>query len=76
MKELRPPAFLSWIMNCLESNSSETVANLVDRVNYKIEEIISEIHFVDSSVKDPLLGKSKIAPTNCNYLLNYQINKK
>ena len=64
MKELRPPIFLSWIMNCLESNSSETVANLVDRVNYKIEEIFSKITFVDPSVKDPLLGKS-----NCPYQL-------
>ena len=50
--------FLSWIMNCLESNSSETLANLVDKVNYKYEEMFSEIHFVDPSVKGPILGKS------------------
>ena len=45
-------------MNCLESNSSETLANLVDKVNYKYEEMFSEIHFVDPSVKGPILGKS------------------
>ena len=50
--------FLSWIMNCLESNSSETLANLVDKVNYKYEEMFSEIHFVDPLVKGPILGKS------------------
>merc|ERR1711953_1217390 len=43
-------------MNCLESNSSETLANLVDKVNYKYEEMFSDIHFVDPSVKGPILG--------------------
>ena len=58
MKDFRPPYFLAWILNCLENNSSETVANLVEKVTYNNEDMISDIIFVDPlATSGPLLGK-------------------
>ena len=55
--DLRPPYFLAWMINCLESNSSETVANLVEKVTYTNEDFISDIIFIDPLGSAPLLGK-------------------
>ena len=57
MKDFRPPYFLTWIISCLESNSSETVANLVKKVTYNTEDIISDMIFIDPLASGPLFGK-------------------
>ena len=57
LKQVRPPYFLSWITNCLENNSSETLANLVEKVTYNNEDFISDIIFVDPLGSAPVLGK-------------------
>ena len=47
-EQLHPPYLLSWIINCLENNSSETVTNLVEKITYKYEDFIDDI-----IIKDP-----------------------
>ena len=47
-RDLHPPYLLSWIINCLENNSSETVTNLIEKITYNYEDFIAHI-----TIKDP-----------------------
>ena len=70
--DLRPPYFLAWMINCLESNSSETVANLVEKVTYTNEDFISDIIFIDPLGSAPLLGKLFSSIVNKSHKLRFR----
>ena len=58
-EKLHPPYLLSWIISCLETNSSETMTNLVEKITYNYEDFIHDIIIKDPDMvhSGPITGK-------------------